>query len=110
MGRRKAKSHYILSANPHPPACPPCLSHGRALAKANMARLGVRRGREGRDDVPGKGRQWIVDGLALILFHGKGSHWMVHKMPSYLTYHLLIEFYFLGLAYTSVLDFLCKSL
>lgn len=58
----------------------------------------------------GRGRQRIVDGLALILFHGKGSHWMVRKVPSYLTDHLPFGFYFLGLAHTSVLDFLYKSL
>lgn len=75
-----------------------------------MARLGVGRGREGRDKVQGKGRRCIVDGLALILFHGEGSHWMVRKVPSYLTNHLPFGFYFLGLAHTSVLDFLYKSL
>lgn len=75
-----------------------------------MARLGVRSGREGHDDVQGKNRQWIVDGPALILSHGKKSHGMVHKMPSHLTNHLLFEFYSLGLAYVSVLDFLCKGL
>lgn len=67
MGRRKAKYHYILSANPHPPACPPCLSHDGALGKANVAGLGVRSGGEGCDEVQGKGRQWVMDGLALIL-------------------------------------------
>lgn len=39
----------------------------------------------------------------------KGSHRMVHKMPSYVTNHVLFEFVFFGIAYTSVLNFLYKK-